>query len=82
MIFLVINCLSIMMMIMIMIMMMDDNDDRLLNFKLDHASVRIFEGVDYTEKKKEREMELRNLMFTEVTSQHARRRKVSRMRVR
>ena len=49
---------------------------RLLNFKLDHSSVRIFEGVDYKEKKKERELELRSLMFTEVSTQQSRRRKV------
>ena len=28
---------------------------RLLNFKVDHTSIRVFDGVDYQAKKKEKE---------------------------
>ena len=37
---------------------------RLLNFKIDHSSISVYEGVDYTEKRKE----LKQLIMNEVTS--------------
>lgn len=49
------------------------SDEQLLNFKLDHTSVLVFEGVDYTEKKKEREKELVHLVYEEATLQQSRR---------
>ena len=37
--------------------------NRLLNFKIDHSSISVYEGVDYTEKRKE----LKQLILNEVT---------------
>ena len=52
------------------------SDEQLLNFKLDHASVHMFEGVDYTQKKK-REEELIGLVYKETSLQQSiRKRKV------
>lgn len=43
---------------------------RLLNFKIDHSSISVYEGVDYTEKRKE----LKQLILNEVTSASSSRR--------
>ena len=50
---------------------------RLLNFKLDSTSLRVFDGVDYTEEKKKREQQLKQLMYDEAAQQTRRSRKVS-----
>ena len=46
---------------------------RLLNFKMDHSSIRVFDGVDYEEKKKEKDQELKQLMLNEITMEQSRR---------
>lgn len=51
------------------------SDEQLLNFKLDHASVHMFEGVDYTKKRK-REEELIHLVYKETLQPSLRKRKV------
>ena len=45
---------------------------RLLNFKMDHSSIRVFDGVDYEEKKKEKDQELKQLMLNEITMEQSR----------
>ena len=48
---------------------------RLLNFKIDNTSIRLFDGVDYTEMKKKREQELKELMLNEMSVSISRRSK-------
>lgn len=46
---------------------------RLLDFKLDHSSIRLFDGVDYSEVKKKRDQELKDLMLSEISTNSTRR---------
>lgn len=46
---------------------------RLLDFKLDHSSIRLFDGVDYSEVKKKRDQELKDLMLSEISTNTTRR---------
>lgn len=48
---------------------------RLLNFKMNHASIRMFDGVDYQVEKKKREEQLKGLMLSEIASTVPRRAK-------
>ena len=42
--------------------------NRLLDFKVNSTSLRLFDGVDYNEEKKKREEELFDLMMCEMTN--------------
>lgn len=48
---------------------------RLLNFKVDHQSIRVFDGVDYQEKKKEKDRQLKQLMLHEMEMEQTRRKR-------
>lgn len=48
---------------------------RLLNFKVDHPSIRVFDGVDYQAKKKEKEQQLKQLMLQEMEVEQTRRKR-------
>lgn len=48
---------------------------RLLNFKVDHQSIRVFDGVDYQEKKKEKDRQLKQLMLQEMEMEQTRRKR-------
>lgn len=48
---------------------------RLLNFKVDHQSIRVFDGVDYQAKKKEKEQQLKQLMLQEMEVEQTRRKR-------
>ena len=48
---------------------------RLLNFKVDHTSIRVFDGVDYQAKKKEKEQQLKQLMLQEMEVEQTRRKR-------
>lgn len=46
-----------------------------MNFKVENTSIRLFDGVDYSEEKKKRDEQLRQLMLSEMTVSSTRRTK-------